>query len=68
MIPSCAVWAITNNYTPKDEKYVPFMESKDRKKRLIEEKWIRFLSSVENGHSLKEFSRFCYPVDTKRLK
>ena len=38
MIPSCAVWAITNNYTSKAEKYVPFMESKDRKKRLIEEK------------------------------
>ena len=34
MIPSCALWAITNNYTSKDEKYVPFMESKDRNKKI----------------------------------
>ena len=38
VIPSCAIWAITNNYTSKVEKYIPFMESKDCKKRLIEEK------------------------------
>ena len=32
---------------------IPFMESKEGEKRLIEENWIRFLSSIENVHSLK---------------
>ena len=31
------------------------MESKEGEKRLIEENWIRFLSSIENGYSLKSF-------------
>ena len=37
VIPSCAVWAIRNNYPSKDGKYIPFMESKEGEKRLIEE-------------------------------
>ena len=32
------------------------MESKEGEKRLIEENWIQFLSSIENVHSLKGFS------------
>ena len=37
VIPSCAVWAIRINYPSKDGKYIPFMESKEIEKRLIEE-------------------------------
>ena len=37
VIPSCAAWAIRNNYPSKDGKYIPFMESKEGEKRLIEE-------------------------------
>ena len=37
VIPSCAVWAIRNNYPSKNGKYIPFMESKEGEKRLIEE-------------------------------
>ena len=36
VIPSCAAWAIRNNYPSKDGKYFPFMESKEGEKRLIE--------------------------------
>ena len=56
VIPSCAVWTIRNNYPSKDGKYISFMESKEGEKRLIEENWIRFLSSIENGHNLEYFS------------
>ena len=37
VIPSCAVWAIRNNYPSKDGKYIPFVESKEGEKRLTEE-------------------------------
>ena len=37
VIPSCAVWAIRNNFPSKDGKYILFMESKEGGKRLIEE-------------------------------
>ena len=56
VISSCAVWAIRNNYPSKDGKYIPFIKSKEGEKRLIEENWIRFLSSIEKGYSLKDVS------------
>ena len=37
VIPSCAVWAIKNAYPSPDEKYIPFMESKEEEKRLMNE-------------------------------
>ena len=45
VIPSCAVWAIRNNYPSKDGKYIPLMEIKEGER-----------NSIENGHSLKGFS------------
>ena len=37
VIPSCAVWAIRNNYPSKDGEYIQLIENKEGEKRLIEE-------------------------------
>ena len=37
VIPSCAVWAIRDEYPSKDGKYIPFMESKEEEKRILDE-------------------------------
>ena len=57
VIPSCAVWAIRNNYPSKDGKYIRFMESEEGENRIIEQNWICFLSSNENEHNLKAFQK-----------
>ena len=35
--PSCAVWAIRTKYLSEDGRYIPFMESKEEEKRILEE-------------------------------
>ena len=37
VIPSCAVWAIRTKYPSGDDRYIPFMKSKEEEKRILEE-------------------------------
>ena len=37
VIPSCAVWAIRNKFASDDGVYVPFMESKEEERRILED-------------------------------
>ena len=37
VISSYAVWTIRTKYPSEDDRYIPFMESKEEEKRILEE-------------------------------